>query len=89
MLQKLTADFLRVLGDAQKHRPEKSGMIGDELEWVIYEREVMLRAVNAVRLQKKPQTTIEEVHRVEEMAVGHVDYSHKFAFYCAQLARKN
>lgn len=86
MLQKLTADFLRVLNDAQKHRPEKSKRVGDELEWMIYEREVMLRVVNAVRLQKKPQTTIEEVHRVEEMAVGHIDYSQKFALYCAQLA---
>jgi len=87
MLQKLIGDFLRVLGDAQKRRSEKSKQIGDELEWVIYEREVMLQATNAVRLQrKKPQITVEEVHRVEEMAVGHVDYSQKFALYCAQLA---
>jgi len=87
MLQKLTADFLRVLNDAQKHRPEKSKRVGDELEWVIYEREVMLQAINAVRLQRKrPRITVEELHRVEETAVGHTDYSQKFALYCAQLA---
>jgi len=87
MLQKLTADFLRVLNDAQKHRSERSRWIGDELEWVIYEREVMLQAINAVRLQrKKPRITVEEVYYVEVMAVGHADYSQKFALYCAQLA---
>ena len=87
MFQKLIGDFLRVLNDAQKHRPEKLKRIGDEVEWVIYERKVMLQAVNAVRLQRKrPQISVEELHRVEEMAVGHVDYSQKFALYCAQLA---
>lgn len=89
MFQKLTADFLCVLSDAQKHRSEKSKRIGEELEWVIYEREVMLQAINAVRLQqKRPQITVEEVHRVEESAVGHSDYSQKFALYCAELALK-
>ena len=87
MLRKLMGDFLHVLNDAQQHRPEKSKRIGDELEWVIYEREMMLQAVNAVRLQRKqPQITVEEVYRVEELAVGHIDYSEKFALYCAQLA---
>jgi len=86
-LTKLTGDFLRVLGDAQKHRSAKSGWVGDEFEWVIYEREVMHRAINAVCLQRgRPLVTIKEVRRVEGMAVGHVDYSQKYAFYCAQLA---
>lgn len=87
MLQKLTNDFLRVLNDAQKHRSEKSKWIGNGLGWVIYEREVMLQVVNAVRLQRKrPRIMVEEVRRVEESAIGHTDYSQKFALYCAQLA---
>lgn len=87
MLRKLMDDFLRVLSDAQRHRSKKSKWVGDELEWVIYEREVMLQAVNAVRLQReRPQVTVKEVHRVERCATGHVDYSQKFALYCAELA---
>ncbi len=86
-LRKLMDDFLCVLSDAQRHRPEKSKQVGDELEWVIYERKVMFRVINAVRLQReRPQVTIEEVRRVERCAVGHVDYSQKFALYCAELA---
>lgn len=85
MLQKLTADFLQVLVEARKHRSETPKWVGDELEWVIYERKVMLQAINAVRLQRKrPRITIEELRQVEEMAV--VDYNQKFALHCAQLA---
>jgi len=86
ILRKLTDDFLRVLGDAQKYRSVKSKLIGNEFEWVIYERAIMLQAVNAMRLQRgRSQIMVEEVRRVEAMAVGHVDYSRKFALYCAHL----
>lgn len=87
-LPKLRDQFLRVLSEAQELRPQKSKRIGDELEWVIYEREVMLKAVNAVRLQKNLliEATMADVKRAESCAAGHVDYSQKFALYCAELA---
>lgn len=88
-LPQLRDQFLQVLSEAQELRPQKMRHIGDELEWVIYEREVMLRAVNAVRLQRDCSAVIvEEVRRVERCASGHVDYSQKFALYCAELALK-
>jgi len=87
-LPRLQEQFLRVLSKAQELRPQKSERIGDELEWVIYEREVMLRAVNAVRSQMGLliEATLADVKRAEDCAVGHVDYSRKFALYCAELA---
>jgi hypothetical protein len=79
--------MLRVLSKAQELRPQKSKWIGDELEWMIYEREVMFRAINAVRLQRgRPAVTIVEVMRMENCAKGHIDYSRKFALYSAELA---
>jgi len=87
MLLQLMDQMLRVLSRAQELRPQKSEWIGDELEWVIYEREVMLQAINAVRLQRgRPGVTIHEVMRMENCAAGHVDYSRKFALYSAELA---
>ena len=87
MFRQLIDQMLRVLSEAQKLRSQKSEWIGDELEWVIYEREVMLKAINAVRLQRgRPGVTIHEVMRMENCAVGHVDYSRKFALYAAELA---
>jgi hypothetical protein len=79
--------MLRVLSKAQELRSQKSEWIGDELEWVIYEREVMLKAINAIRLQHgRPEATVQEVMRMENCAKGHVDYSSKFALYAAELA---
>jgi len=83
----LAPQMLRVLSKAQELRPQKLDWIGDELEWIIYEREVMLSAINAVRLQcNQPAVTVEQVKRIENCAKGHSDYSHKYALYAAELA---
>jgi len=84
----LLKQFLRVLSTAQELRPQKSGMIGNELEWMVYEREVMLKAVNAVRSQRGllTEAILADVKRAEGFATGHVDYSQKFALHCVELA---
>ena len=86
--QRLLQDqMLRVLGKAQELRPQKQERLGNEPEWIIYERKVMFEAVNAVRLQRDcAPVTIEAMRRAEGCAAGHVDYSQKFALYCAELA---
>ena len=87
MVLQLMDQMFRVLSEAQELRSQKSKWIGNELEWVVYEREVMLKAINAVRLQRgRPEVTIHEVMRKENCAAGHVDYSRKFALYSAELA---
>lgn len=56
-------------------------------EWIAAERQVMLDIVNEVRVTAgKDPMTIGDVQRVEQCALGHVDYTRKFALYCAELA---
>lgn len=87
MLRQLIDQMLHVLCKAQKLRPQKSQWIGKELEWMIYEREVMLREINTVRLRRGcPEVTMEQVKRIEGCASGHIDYTRKFALYSAELA---
>lgn len=55
--------------------------------WIAAERALMLRETNECRAGLgKPPIGIERIMRVERMAVGHSDYSSKFALYCAELA---
>lgn len=54
--------------------------------WIAAERDLMLRETNECRkgLDKSP-LAIEQIMRVERMALGHSDYPKKFALYCAEL----
>jgi|GEM_PF-3306331 len=55
--------------------------------WIETERNVMLAIVNERRVELgKSPVTAEEIERVEQAAVGHFDYGHKFALYCTELA---
>ena len=47
--QKIISKFDSALTDAQKFRSEKSKWIGNEIEWMIYERNVMFEMVNQER----------------------------------------
>lgn len=80
-----------VLEAAMKERPKRPDLVKldggwTEPAWVQFERESMHKAVNAERskLGKGP-LPLEAVKRVEQFAVGHVDYSSKFSLYCAEL----
>lgn len=55
-------------------------------QWIEDERTVMLEAVNKRRtVAGKLPVSRSDVERVERSAVGHSDYGHKFAIYCADL----
>lgn len=84
-LNKLAENFKKTLMDAQKLRPTKSKWIGTELQWVIDERKTMLDAVNAERF-RRGLLPVTNVDKAERCAMGHVDYTQKFALYCAELA---
>lgn len=59
----------------------------DGLDWILAERQAMHAAVNAARVERRlPPLPITAVEHVENMACGHIDYVHKFALYCAELA---
>lgn len=78
--------FLKILTEAQKLRPQKLKWIDGELEWVLYERKVMLDAVNAARFIRglPPQYSVENA---ESEALGHCDYTRKFALYCSEMCQ--
>lgn len=85
-MNKLAESFRKVLTDTQKLRPQKSRWLNGELEWVLYERQVMLDAVNAerFRLRLLPLTNVDQA---EQNAMGFCDYTQKFALYCAELCQ--
>lgn len=56
------------------------------LEWIAAEHNAMLRAVDELRAARGlPQIDRMFVARAEQMAAGHVDYTKKYALYCADL----
>ena len=87
-------DVLRAtLAVAQEQRDQRPDLVdgpdGPECEWAAYERARMHETDNAIRADRNlPPVPIEDVVRVERLAVGHSDYSSKFAYYCAELADK-
>ncbi|KXO90955.1 Uncharacterised protein (plasmid) [Tsukamurella tyrosinosolvens] len=85
--KKLTDDFSAALTQAASEREIRSAILGSgEPAWVEYERNVMLFAVNNARLERgRPVVDSADVLRVENTAVGHVDYTFKFALRCAEL----
>src|SRR5690606_24330197 len=54
--------------------------------WNTYEMLTMLKEVNVYRRSRGWQlASYGDIKRVETMAAGHVDYTTKFALYCAEL----
>jgi hypothetical protein len=86
--QDLIRSFQKTLAEAQELREVKSGWVSEnELEWMVYELEVMLKITNEERAKRdKAPITMKDIQMVERWASGHVDYTHKFALYCAGFA---
>jgi hypothetical protein len=75
------AHILRALSAECCRRPDANG-----LEWIDNERMAVTVAANAWATAHGYRTvTVDEVERVEGMAVGHYDYASKFALYVAEL----
>ena len=95
--RKIQEQLLEVLSDAQGERNKRRELVTcvawwDKSKtenipgWCEYEREVMLGEVNKLREKKGlPLIGPLDIARVESMAMGHCDYSSKFALYCAEL----
>lgn len=85
--------MLKILSSAQDERDSLNRFVDDPVEgrenpeWVIHERQAMLTAINRKRqLRQLPEIDELALLRWERQASGHVDYSKKFALYCAWLA---
>jgi hypothetical protein len=73
---------------AQTERPARQDMVGDQPAWVRYERDTMWEEVNAARAENGlPPVLLTVILRAEQLAVGHSDYTTKYALYCAEAAR--
>lgn len=67
-------------------RAQEARELFPNIEWIDFERLVMLAAVNKFRISRGfDLRSLEDVERVEQMASGHYDYTKKFALYCAEL----
>lgn len=71
---------------AEQERRDQHSTPEDPGAWILKEREAMLTEVNEHRnnLGKEP-LSLEDVERVENRAVGHFDYTQKYALYCTEL----
>jgi hypothetical protein len=57
--------------------------------WIAAEREALFGAVNRFRaLDGKAPVTVDRIERVEQTALGHVDYGTKIALYCAEIVEE-
>ncbi|MFJ4902902.1 hypothetical protein [Streptomyces sp. NPDC088727] len=84
------AHFKCVLERAAEERELRPELVpgpdGPECQWVAYERTKMLMAVNASRSERGlKEVTEKAVIKVERLAVGHSDYTLKYAIGCADL----
>jgi hypothetical protein len=69
------------LHSAMNDRPAFNG-----LGWIEHEREAITQAANMWALARGlPTVTVDQVEQVEQRAVGHCDYSSKFALYVCEL----
>lgn len=87
----LIGHFRKVLLSAAKHRrerddfiPDPHGPCGEEVGWVVYERQQMHTAVN-VELSRRglPGVPEEDILCIERQACGHSDYVAQWAIRCA------
>jgi hypothetical protein len=61
-----------------------------DLSWIETERTAVAVAANQWATSHPPATTVsvDDVERVEQLAVGHYDYASKLALYVAELVCK-
>lgn len=76
----MIARMQQVLDVEMTQRKERPGT------WINDERRAMHREVNLARAARNlSPLDISAIERVERVACGHCDYSHKLALYCAEL----
>jgi diacylglycerol kinase family enzyme len=73
--------ILAALRGAMEHRDTADGM-----GWVHHERQIVANTATMYALgYGLTPVTVDDVERVETMALGHIDYAHKLALYVAEV----
>jgi hypothetical protein len=88
-----TAQLRLVLTRAQEERHLRPDLVTvdgqPECEWAMYERNVMHAETNRLRATENlPPVPLAAIVAVEQQAVGHSDYTAKYASGCAELILK-
>jgi hypothetical protein len=83
--------LLDVLIKEQERRADNDEILENyEIAWQRDERDTMYQAVNLLREKLgKRALELHDIMQVESTASGHIDYSSKFALYCAELVCKD
>jgi hypothetical protein len=82
LIRETKARFLGTLSIVQQSRGADA-----DASWIERVQRAMLAAVNGVRAGRGVDlVALADIARVERSAIGHSDYSHKFALHCAELA---
>lgn len=90
--RRLQTQLVSVLVTAAGQRSKRQTFVPDSCgvattEWVVFERQIMLDAVNAERTRRGlPLVDALRIARVERSACGHIDYVEKYARYCTEIA---
>lgn len=78
--------FVREISKVQQERPARQDVTDGELEWVVFERDKLLELINWKRAKfGKPQVEMSAAMRIDQSAVGHVDYTQKLAIGAAEV----
>jgi hypothetical protein len=82
-------DYHAKLIDAQRSREFMPIQDMDTPYWNMYEKLLMWKLVNQTRnALDKDLVPFSDIERIEQSAAGHIDYTKKFALYCAELVDK-
>lgn len=81
----------RILLAAVQDRRQRPGVLttphGPDTEWGVHERQVMLDSVNTIRRRHgKDPVDMASIEGADRQAAGHIDWSTKFALFCAEIA---
>lgn len=80
------AQLHSALVDAQRAREYLPLRDTETPYWDTYEKMTMWKLVNMMRQSHgRPFLEYEDVERAQQGALGHSDYTKKFALYCAEL----
>lgn len=83
---RLRDEFHAAFAAESAKRRGRAGFVAGEPEWVVLEREAMLRLVNLHRARlKKGPVDVAMFTNMEGRCVGHSDYHPKLALGCMEL----
>jgi hypothetical protein len=88
-IQSTTEHLRTILEEATKQRDQRRDSVptatGPQPEWLVFECEMMLTEINAIRADRDlPPVSLDTISRIDQYATW-CDWFQKFTFYCAEV----